>query len=191
MEKRYLILLIKPFKLMLSMRKVVFVLLLFPSPYFGFSQNIKEASVEKSVFGIQLGILNLWVHHELKLSNQVVLRSEIGIGGPNTANIAPALALEPRWYYNLNGRANRGKRIDGNSGNYVSFRSSYHFYNVSEDDKNSLNNLLLAPTWGIRRNIGNHFNYEAGLGLGLGFGNDRERGINTIPYVSLKIGYRF
>ncbi|WP_299183431.1 hypothetical protein [uncultured Aquimarina sp.] len=191
MKKYCLVLINNTFQILVSDRRVVLFLLLFFSIYLGFSQNLKEISVEKSVFGIQLGILNMWAHHELKLSNQVVLRSEIGVGGPNTANIAPALALEPRWYYNLKARAKKGKRIDGNSGNYVSFRSSYHFYTVSEDDKNSLNNLLLAPTWGIRRNIGNHFNYEAGLGLGLGFGNDKERGINTIPYVSLKIGYRF
>lgn len=39
------------------------------------SQN---ASVEKSVFGIQTGFLGIWGHNETKLTNQIALRSEIG-----------------------------------------------------------------------------------------------------------------
>lgn len=169
------------------MTKVVFASLLIMSSYFGFSQNTTYASVEKSVFGIQIGLLGIWAHNELKLSNQVALRSEIAIAGVNTAHIRPLLALEPRWYYNLNERANNGKRIDGNSGNYISFRTSYQFYTTSDAEEHELNQLLLAPTWGIRRNIGNHFNYEAGAGVGLGY----QKEIVLALYVNLRIGYRF
>ncbi|GAA3607694.1 hypothetical protein Q4Q39_10410 [Flavivirga amylovorans] len=173
------------------MTKVVFASLLVMSSYFGFSQNTTDASVEKSVFGIQVGLIGIWAHNELKLSNQVVLRSEIGLAGVNTANIEPLLALEPRWYYNINKRANKGKRIDGNSGNYISFRTSYRFFDSSEADKNEQNYLFFTPTWGIRRNIGNHFNYEAGIGVGLGFFNNNEKKVGYTSYLNLKIGYRF
>ncbi len=173
------------------MTKVVFASLLIMSSYLGFSQNTKDVSVEKSVFGIQIGLLGIWAHNELKLSNQVALRSEIGLGGVNTANIVPLLALEPRWYYNIDKRADKNKRIDGNSGNYISFRTSYRFFDISEADKNEHSYLSFIPTWGIRRNIGNHFNYEAGIGLGLGFFNDNERKIGYTSYFNLKIGYRF
>lgn len=78
------------------MTKIFFTSLLVMSSYFGFSQNEKDISVEKSVFGIQTGLLGIWAHNELKLSNQVALRSEVGLGGLNTANIRPVLALEPR-----------------------------------------------------------------------------------------------
>ncbi len=186
---------------MCSMKKVVFVSLFLSSFYFGFSQNAEKASVEKSVFGIQTGVLGLWVHNELKLSNQIVLRSEIGIavvglwldgnGKENYQTSLPVLALEPRWYYNLNKRLNQGKRIDGNSGNYISLRGSYYSYDNSDTDRHNLNQPFLAATWGIRRNIGNHFNYEAGVGGGLGYGNDNGRRIGLTPYLNLKIGYRF
>lgn len=184
------------------MKKTVFVSLLAFSSFFGFSQNTQEASVEKSVFGIQTGFLGLfWVHNELKLSNQVALRSEFGFAdvgiwltGDNKTYYLTGLtlALEPRWYYNLNKRVSQGKRIDGNSGNYLSLRASYYSYRNSETDKHNLNHPFIASTWGIRRNISNHFNYEAGLGAGLGYGNDEgRRRITLTPYINLRIGYRF
>jgi len=175
------------------MKKVVFVTFLVIGSYLGFSQDEKEASVEKSVFGIQVGVFSFWGYNELKLTNQVVLRSEIGVGGVNSGSIGAVIAVEPRWYYNLKRRANKGKRIDGNSGNYFSLRGRYHVHSMSRGAENSIYYLLVAPTWGIRRNIGKHFNYEAGVGAGLGFGyeDDGRSGISTIPYVVLGIGYRF
>ena len=172
-------------------KKIVFASLLIFSSLVGFTQTTQEASVEKSVFGVQIGVLSIWAHNELKLLDQVALRSEIAVSGPNTSSIAPLLALEPRWYYNLNKRVDKGKRIDGNSGNYVSLRASYHFYNTSQIEENNLSRTLLVPTWGIRRNIGNHFNYEAGGGIGLGFDYDNGRKIGFTSYINLKIGYRF
>ncbi|WP_271770264.1 hypothetical protein [Aquimarina algiphila] len=174
------------------MKKVIFVSLLVSSFYFGFSQNIQqEASVEKSVFGIQIGVLGAWVHNELRLSNQVALRSEIGLGGVSFDHIEPMIALEPRWYYNLNKRVDKGRRIDGNSGNYISFRASYRFFDISEAENDNQDYLLLTPTWGIRRNIGKHFNYEAGLGIGLAFRNENGKEIGYTSVFNLKIGYRF
>lgn len=173
------------------MTKVVFVSLLVMSSYFGFSQTEKETSVEKSVFGVQVGLIGIWAHNELKLSNQVALRSEIGIGGVNTGRIEPMLILAPRWYYNLDKRANNNMRIDNNSGNYISFRARYQFQSIVNAEKNIQYDLLLVSTWGIRRNIGNHFNYEAGLGGGLGFDYNDERKIVLIPYVNLRVGYHF
>ncbi|WP_299311694.1 hypothetical protein [uncultured Aquimarina sp.] len=185
-----------------KMTKIVFIFLLVMNSYFGFSQNVQEASVEKSIFGAQIGIMGVWVHNELKISNQVALRSEIGIAivglwtdgnGTEVGNgySLPIVALEPRWYYNLQKRSSQGKRIDGNSGNYVSLRGSYFFYDDSDIDRNLSNHPFSAITWGIRRNIGNHFNYEVGVGGGLGFGNSTGRNIGLTPYFNLKIGYRF
>ncbi len=173
------------------MSRVVLASFLMLSSYFGISQHTKEASVEKSVFGIQIGLLGVWVHNELKLSNLIALRSEIGVGGVNTSHIEPLITLEPRWYYNLNKRADKGRRIDGNSGNYISLRASYRFFDISEVENNDQDYLLLTPTLGIRRNIGKHFNYEAGLGLGLAFRNENGREIGYSSIFDLKIGYRF
>lgn len=159
--------------------------------YFGFSQDdstVTEASVEHSVFGVQVGLIGVWAHNELKLSNQVALRSEFGISGVNSGSISPSIALEPRWYYNLDKRIEKGKRIDGNSGDYFSVRAGYYFHDDEElrDDYN--NEVVLIPTWGMRRNIGKTFNYEAGLGTGLGYEN---KTITILPYVNLRVGFRF
>ena len=44
-----------------------------------FITNAQDASVEKSTYGIQTGLLGIWAHNELKLSNQIALRSELGL----------------------------------------------------------------------------------------------------------------
>ncbi|MBQ4820769.1 hypothetical protein [Aquimarina sp. MMG016] len=186
------------------MKKVIFISLFLLSSYVGISQNIEDASVEKSIFGIQIGVMGVWVHNELKISNQIALRSEAGISivgmwteGNDTligtGYSLPIVALEPRWYYNLSKRASQGKRIDGNSGNYIALRGSYYFYDNADSgtDRNLSSHPFTAVSWGIRRNIGNHFNYEVGVGAGLGFGNDTGREIGLTPYFNLKIGYRF
>lgn len=76
------------------------------------------ASVEKSNFGIQTGLIGLWGFNEYKLSNPISLRSEIGVqlgfstGYDKTyTTIFPSLSIEPRWYYNLNKRLRKGKNI--------------------------------------------------------------------------------
>jgi len=168
------------------------------------SQN---ASVEQSIFGIQTGFLGVWVHNEFKLSNQIALRSEIGLDSGFTFNersrtdffLAPAITLEPRWYYNLNKRESKSKRIDGNSGNFLALKTTYHpdlFTLFNKEDLNLLSDISIIPTWGIRRNIGKHFHYEAGLGIGyrIYFTPDDEfyEGLNGFTEnIHLRIGYRF
>ncbi|SHH13308.1 hypothetical protein SAMN05444372_11711 [Flavobacterium micromati] len=39
-----------------------------------FFTNAQNASVEKSTYGIQTGILGIWAHREEKLTNQIALR---------------------------------------------------------------------------------------------------------------------
>jgi hypothetical protein len=168
----------------------------------------QTASVEQSVFGIQTGLLGVWVHNEAKLSNQIALRSELGLDtgvyGSDSNNIdsfllAPTITLEPRWYYNLNRRESKSKRIDGNSGNFIAIKTTFHpdwFTISSEDNINLISDISIIPTWGIRRNIGNHFNYEAGFGVGYVhyFKEDNvvllyESGVAV--NLHLRIGYRF
>ena len=46
-----------------------------------FVLRAQEASVEKSTFGVQTGWFGIWLYNEAKLSNEIVLRSEIGLTG--------------------------------------------------------------------------------------------------------------
>ncbi len=172
-----------------------------------FAQS-QEATVEKSVIGIQTGFLGIWTHGEFKLSNRIALRGEIGIdagiaGGDNYENTiylsAPVITLEPRWYYNLKKRVNKSRRIDGNSGNFISIKTSYHpdlLITSSEDNIDFINDISIVPTWGIRRNIGKHFNYETGLGIGYVHYFEKENAplkeqSDIALNLHLRIGYRF
>lgn len=168
----------------------------------------QTSSVEQSTFGVQTGLLGLWIHHESKLSNQIVLRSELGFesiifGGSfydKTGFVmTPIITLEPKWYYNLNKRENKAKRIDHNSGNFISLNTSYRpdwFFISNYNNINIVSDISIIPTWGIRRNIGNHFNFETGFGIGYRYvfakqagysKNENEAAVN----LHLRIGYRF
>ncbi|WP_027421253.1 hypothetical protein [Crocinitomix catalasitica] len=171
------------------------------------SQN---ASVEKSTFGIQSGVLGVWAYNEAKLSNAFALRTEIGFdfGIWETTFyddynspflLTPVIVLEPRFYYNLKKRSENSKRTDGNSGDFIAIKAGYHsdlFVLFNGDNAPIVSDFSIIPTWGIRRNIGEHFNYEAGLGVGFshtfakraGYEKDKsEMELN----MHLRIGYRF
>lgn len=169
----------------------------------------QESSVEKSIFGIQTGFAGLWIYNEFKLSNQVSLRTELGLDAYENDDFYPdagfllvtTTSVEPRWYYNLNTRSNKSKRIDGNSGNFFALKTTLRLDDLlidfgGDDNARIVSNLSIIPTWGIRRNIGKHFNYETGIGVGYihyfsknsGFAKDKgEAAIN----LHLRIGYKF
>ncbi|MCO4822412.1 MAG: hypothetical protein KC469_10110 [Flavobacteriaceae bacterium] len=169
------------------------------------SQN---ASVEKSTFGIQTGFLGLWVHHEAKLTNEIVLRSELGLDTgiiESNANdtsglfLVPSITLEPRWYYNLNKRMKKSRRIDGNSGNFISIKTTYHpdwFLISNENNIEFISDISIIPTWGIRRNIGSQFTYETGIGIGYIHYFEKENVVSSYESglavnLHLRLGYRF
>jgi len=173
-----------------------------------FFTNAQNASVEKSTYGIQTGLLGIWAHREVKLTNQIALRQEIGMdagfwGGSfypkNGYLMTPVITLEPRWYYNLNKRISKSRNILGNSGNFLSFKTSYNpnwFVISNYDNIQIADQISIIPTWGIKRNIGNHFTYETGIGIGYRYifaksvgylENQSETALN----LHLRLGYRF
>jgi hypothetical protein len=166
------------------------------------------ASVEESTFGIQAGVLGIWGHCEMKVSNQFALRSEIGFDAEIWDGImwdrtgyamTPVFTLEPRWYYNLNKRVKKNRRIDGNSGNFISLKTNYRpdlFVISNYENMRIISNVSIVPTWGIRRNIGNYFTYEAGIGIGMMYSFSKNLGysknfIDGTVNLHLRVGYRF
>jgi len=187
------------------MKRILFTIALCGMTLIAKSQT---ASVEKSTYGIQTGFLGIWVHNESKLTNSIALRTEIGFdsgiwGGSFYDGtgflMTPVITAEPRWYYNLNKRESKSRRIDGNSGNFVSLKTSYHpdwFVISNTDNVSIISDISIVPTWGIRRNVGKHFTYETGIGIGYryifakqaGFlENESEATLN----LHLRIGYSF
>jgi len=174
------------------------------------SAKSQTASVEKSIYGIQTGVLGLWVYNESKLSPSLALRTELGFdfGIWETTYydeydspfiLTPVIVIEPRYYYNLNQRSEKSKRTDGNSGNFIALKMGFHpdwFVLFNSDDAPVVSDYSIIPTWGIRRNIGQHFNYEAGIGAGFSHtfaeraGYDRDKSELELN-MHLRIGYRF
>ena len=161
--------------------------------------DAQNASVEKTVFGLQTGFLGLWVHNESRLTNTIALRSEVGLDagilltdfeGRSGFLLAPVLTLEPRFYYNLNKRNSKSKDITNNSGNFISVKTSYHpdWFVISDITDHITSDISFIPTWGIRRNIGTHFNYETGVGIGYRFFSN---GSEVVGNLHLRIGYVF
>lgn len=173
------------------------------------TSKAQTASVEKSTFGVQIGAVGVWVYNEFKLSNNIALRSEIGLSAKfheyteATLYLAPVITLEPRWYYNLKKRSAKEKDTAWNGADFISIQTSYvpdwfiipivHSYWISYNHRQ----ISIIPTWGIRRNIGDHFNFEAGLGIGYEyiFEDDYHYNPNTGSFVAInvhfRIGYRF
>jgi hypothetical protein len=169
------------------------------------SQSI---SVEKSIFGVQTGFLGVWVNNESKINSKLALRTEIGMDAGLWNNIfnddlglifTPVLTLEPRFYYNLEKRDSKSKRIENNSGNFISVKTSFHpdwFVISTEDNLSVIEDLSIIPTWGIRRNLGESFNLEAGFGIGyqytfaknIGYANNHS---DVVANLNLRIGYVF
>jgi len=188
------------------MKKTFLTLILCGLTLIAKSQNV---SVEKSTFGVQTGVLGIWAYNEVKISNSIALRTELGFdfGIWETTYyddynspflLTPVIVLEPRFYYNLKKRSDDSKRIDGNSGNFLALKTSYHpeLALFNSDNAPVVSDFGIIPTWGIRRNIGDHFDYEAGIGLGYsytfaeraGYSED-EGGLELNMH--LRIGYRF
>lgn len=175
-----------------------------------YTLSAQSSSVEKSTSGIQIGFLGVWYYNEFKVNNSVALRGEIGFGfdfdnftivetnlNPNTFGMAPVLTLEPRWYYNLEKRASKLKSIANNSGNFFSVRTSFYpnwfMITIPKFDGARVNpQLSIIPTWGIRRNLGKHFNYETGFGIGYRHNFDALVNKGSVDInLHIRIGYRF
>jgi hypothetical protein len=188
--------------------------------FFALTINIngQNASVEKTFFGLQTGFAGIWLNNETKLSKTIALRSEIGIENDFAVGdhysgagfiLQPVINIEPRYYYNLEKRNLNGKKTTKNSGNYLSIKTSYHpdwFVINSDENITKIADLSIIPTWGMKRQIGNHFNFETGIGLGYrvvylkpnyrtaNYQSVDDSGLDRnqyTPYFHFRIGYAF
>lgn len=172
--------------------------------------NDSVTGVEKSLFNIQTGFIGLWVSHEARLNNAIALKSEIGLDagyfvGYQTNNksvfmAGPSINLEPRWYYNMESRAAKGRNTANNASNFVgvSFKYLPDWFTLSNTDNyNIADQIIILPKWSIRHNLGrSNFNYEAGAGVGYQYTFLKQYGFRNNPsdiYVDfhLRFGYTF
>jgi len=185
--------------------KIISNLIILVAFFCALTIKAQQPSVEKSISGVQLGFMSAWVYHEIRLFDNITLRAEGGLGAgfwyqksffDTNANsgfvVRPIFAVEPRYYYNLNNRYQKQKKIDNNAANFVSLNVEVDpgwIIASNEKDLSASSNISLIPTWGIRRNLGKHFNYE--LGVGVGYQYVFNIGGDLVFRPHLRIGYQF
>lgn len=166
-----------------------------------FSQENTEP--QKYFFGVQAGFLGLNAYNESPLTDRFVLRSEIdltgGIWGGDLYSktgfaLIPTIVVAPKFYYNINKRNSEKKNTKNNSANYISANLRYvpNWFVISNVEGLEVNpSISLIPTWGLRRNFSNNFNYELQLGIGVGKVLKPNYDLQVIPNISFRIGYDF
>ncbi|MGI9581506.1 hypothetical protein ACR1PO_09860 [Chryseobacterium sp. RRHN12] len=184
-----------------NMMKKIFLILLVFSVAVVYSQE--KSSTKNSFFGVQAGLFGANVYNEVNFSEQFTLRSEIdltaGIWGGDLYSktgfaLVSALAVAPKWYYNINQRNIENKNTKYNSANYLSAKFGFvpDWFVISNVDGIEVNPMIsLIPTWGLRRNFTKNFNYEVQLGLGVGKILKSEYSLQVVPNLSFRIGYDF
>ena len=164
----------------------------------------ETATVEKSLFNVQVGLIGVWVSNETRIGNRFVLRTEVGLDGfgsigpeENRFGFAPTINLEPRWYYNIAKRYKNGNNTNNNSANFVAISVKYapDWFVLTGDNGNVYSQVYVIPKWGLRRNIGkSNFNYEFDLGLGYAYYEKygyKKNYSDVVSDLHLRIGYTF
>lgn len=170
-------------------------------------ENENTSGLEKTIFGVQTGFLGVYAYNETKLAENVALRTEIGFDAGINKNILkgsslvlyPKLSLEPRYYYNMKKRSEAGKNTNNNAANYFSLYINHHpdwFLLFDDKDRVVIPDLMIAPTWGMRRNIAENWNVELGGGLGYVHSFRKSQGFASDDgqlgmHLLLRIGYVF
>ena len=168
-----------------------------------FSAKAQNQNLEKNVLGLQVGLFGLDIYNESRLSENIALRSEVSFfpemwGGDLYEKtgfaVIPALTIQPKYYYNIQKRAEKGKNIKNNSANYFGLQLRYlpDLFVISNSDYRVSNQIHVIPTFGIRRNFSKNFNYEfkTGVGYGSTFGYDKNDS-GVVIDLSFKVGFDF
>ena len=182
------------------MKKIILAIILAT----GISTSAQEnTSVEKSLTGVQVGLFGADIYNETKLAEEWVLRSQFSLnssvfGGDLYSStgfaLTPSLSVAPKYYYNLNKRSEKGKNTKNNAANYLSLGIEYFpdWFVLSNVKNLSVNDgIFFTPTYGIRRNFAENFNYEFRAGLGFGTLFKGDFGTQSRLDLSFKVGYDF
>lgn len=108
--------------------------------------------------------------------------------------LLPSVDVYYRYYYNLDRRTERGKRIYRNSGNYLGLTALYAngnpIWSERPDADSNIDNLVMAgPVYGLQRTYGKGFFFNLEFGVGYGYADNGSSEI--IPLASARLGWAF
>ena len=109
------------------------------------------------------------VSNEMTINLSIDMRAYIGDDDFAADNfvVSPRITLEPRYYYNMKSRADKGKNTNYNSANYISIDFSYELpYGFDGIRDWPQNTIRILPTYGIRRSLSQNFTIDFGLYAG-------------------------
>jgi hypothetical protein len=163
------------------------------------SQDIDNPLVP--VYGVQAGLSGINIQKEIPISESIVLRPEVGFGfefyysyGFDLAlfSLIPKAGMDTKWYYNLKNRNKKGRNTEDNAANFFAFNIVHYsnLFDISNYSPKRDNLINFVPNWGIRRNLGKHFNYEFALGYGVSYAIESESTGKGL-FLDFKIGYKF
>lgn len=177
---------------------------------FVFSLFAQEASVEKSLSSLQFNLNTLHFVQEIGLTESSTLRVEAGVatrtrwvignnenGRRSYFALRPVVAVAGRHYYNLEKRVESGRSISNNSGNFVTVMAEYRpnsFLFTSDDDLVAREQFSTKVMWGLRRQLGERWDFEFTAGVRLRVRDFRVPAVRTFSrgiVTNWRFCYRF
>jgi len=166
------------------------------------AQNNSAAKLQPlTKLNLELQGVSLTVEPKLGNSATIDLSAGIGTGGydiwTNSLTyyvnpLAPTgfVSISPKFYYNRNKRAVKGKPVELNAGNYIGLRIKYTTKSITENG-NAWDALLFNAHWGMQRAIGKRWTFNTHFGLGYAIdATDLNNAEGTIyPALDLKFSY--
>lgn len=152
-------------------------------------------SVAKNQFKINMLYPGFVYEHGFSEKNTLYSEVALGVGyrynsfyDKGTAFFFPLINEQFRHYYNLQKRANKGKRTAYNSGNYIAFNALYQFESIStnKDYSEYCPSFTIGALWGLQRTYKGRFNLEFNLGPGVNFDKDNTE---FVPVGNFTLGW--
>lgn len=160
------------------------------------SSFAQENKVQKT-HSIKGTFIGLSYSYEQPIAQKAVVNFELMMAGGFGSSffggdywlISPIIRVEPRYYYNYLTRLEKGKKTINNSANFLSVSVDYQLGFSIGNNAEAVQAISIIPKWGLKRAIGNHFNFEFATGIGA-YTSEIESWKATLG-LDLKIGYSF
>lgn len=147
-----------------------------------FAQNT-ETLVDR--FSIKAGIIGVSTAYEKVFNDHFTINSEISYQGgffwgtryEDDFNyiFTTVLSVEPRYYYNVEKRLNKGKTLNNNAANFISANVYYvpdWLTSSNHENVDVVKTFGIIPKYGLNRNISKNINFEFAFGIGYAWGED-------------------